>query len=336
MAFKLNIVQQTNNDESGNRSERKAVDYDALNKHVVDAANPKKPGAVRSIPGVISSIIDLGIQERDDIIVDYSEQDAKRAGAEEFDDKGKRKLRIPQKPKQQIAMTVDFPQILVDKGQFFGSNDGPLPLRILLNGEFGFRDGAGVWVPIVAKPYTLSESRNDDGSWSIQPQNNLYKLAEACDLLDEKGNFSKENVGDLLGKVAQFSIRVYLRQSGDRSYLTEEIKLAGPVAEGVSIPDFDESLLGGVNFTGGNDPKDIKNLRKCVRNSIKRAKNYAGSGIQKEIEALEASFGQSSGGESKSATTHQKAPVSKPVTPPEEDNWEEDEELLPFSEEMPF
>ncbi len=52
--FKLNVAQSQKN-----TSEKSNVDYDSLNEHIVAQCRAVKP---RSIPGVISGIIDLGIQ----------------------------------------------------------------------------------------------------------------------------------------------------------------------------------------------------------------------------------------------------------------------------------
>lgn len=333
-------------EREGSTRERKEIDYAALNEHIVAAAgNDKK----RSLPGVISGIIDLGIQERPNIDAAWSEADAAKEGAEEFKDaKGARMLSIPQKPARQVALTVDFPTIVVDKGQFFGESK-PLPLRLLLNGEFGVRVD-GVWVPIVQRGYTLGDRPHDDARklWGLDKKNILYRIADAASLLDENGMFEWKRVGELLGAVAQFEIRVYMKPGKEKSYFTEEIRLAGAVPEGVPIPTFDESILYGINLDEENDPAALKQLRKSVKNTIKRAKNYEGSVIQKELEALEErsqnaraseASGSSRGENKPSVAPATPKPAAKPAPkksaapppPAKEANWEDEEEdALPF------
>ena len=142
MSFKFNATKTTTT-EGGNKKE---VDWSALNEHVIKAAGTATKS--RSIPGVISGIYDLGEQNRGDAESDVSEEEfkqrfpeydgsdsskelicSKRAGSYFKDEGGKTFYCYPQKAVQQVAIAVDFPQILVDKGQFFGKSH-PLPSRL--------------------------------------------------------------------------------------------------------------------------------------------------------------------------------------------------------------
>lgn len=317
MAFKLNVTTTTQN--SG--GERKEVDWNALNNHVIEAAKTaKKP---RSIPGVISGIYDLGEQNREDAEIEFKgtpEEEAKiieekPATYFETNSEGKRMMRYPQKPVQQIAVAVDFPQVIVDKGQFFG-NSNPMPLRMLLNGEFTLSDGTR----IVARPYSIVETKfKDEKKWAFAKNNGIHKLADACELLDDKGLFTKDRIGELLGKVALFQFRVYMKPSKkdpSKSYFTEEIKLAGLIPEGVEVPEFDESILHGVNLYGENDEEAVKQLRATVRNTIQRANNYEGSDIKVMFDA-NAPQGQAS--ETKSDDTPPKLQADTGIEPNLED-----------------
>lgn len=286
MAFKLNVTTTTQN--SG--GERKEVDWNALNTHVIEAAKTAKKA--RSIPGVISGIYDLGEQDREDAEIEFKgtpEEELKIIEEKpltyfENDRDGKRVMRYPQKPVQQIAIAVDFPQVLVDKGQFFG-NSNPLPLRLLLNGEFTLTDGTR----IVGRPFSIVETKfKDEKKWAFAKNSGIHKLADAVEILDDKGLFTKDRIGELLGKVALFQFRVYMKpnkKDPSKVYFTEEIKLAGLVPEGVEIPEFDESILHGVNLYGENDEEAVKQLRATVRNTIQRANNYEGSDIKALFDA---------------------------------------------------
>lgn len=286
------VTTTTTTTEGGNRP---AVEWDKLNAHVVEAAGG---GKTRSLPGIISGLIDLGEQNLEDaehVFVGTAEDELAETAAraatyfkDGFDDKGKacRLKCYPQKPVQQLAVMVDFPQVQVDKGQFFG-NSNPLPLRMLLNGEFTL---PGEKVKVVGRPYNIRETNHAEKGqkpmWAFAKNNGIHKLADACGILDSNGLFKKERIGELLGKVAQFQFQVYMKpgKTGG-SFFTESIKLAGMVPEGVAVPEVPEGILHGVNLYSANDEDAVKQLRVAAKNTIKRANNYAGSPLSKLLEA---------------------------------------------------
>lgn len=321
------VTTTTSTTAGGNRRE---VDWDALNQHVIDAAKTAEKS--RSIPGVISGIIDLGEQDLEDaeqVFVGTPEQEAKlieEKPATYFkdgvDDKGKpcRLKCWPQKPVQQVCITVDFPQVMVDKGQFFG-NSQPQPLRLLLNREFTL---PGDKVKIVASPYNIRETKYDDGTWAFAKNNGLHKLADACGILDSKGYFTKARIGELLGKVAQFQFQVFMKPSKNGgSFFQENIKLVGMVPEGVTLPDVSEVPLYGINLYAPNDPAAIKQLRANIKNHIKRANNYEGSVLKGELEALEA-------GNAPQATPAAKPEGVAPATPAKAEDDDSFDDDAPF------
>lgn len=283
MSFDLAVTTTT---QTSGGSNRKEVDWDGLNSHVVEAAGTAKKA--RSIPGVVSGIIDLGEQERPDFEEEFKgDEDARQKAVAEdplmyFKEEGGKTFKCrPQKPVQQIAVTVDFPTVLVDKGQFFAESN-PLPLRLLLNGEFMLGGER-----IVGKGYSITEKKYDDGTWAFAKNNMIHRLAEACELLDDNGYFTKNRIGELLGKVAQFQFRVYMKPSKkdkSKTYFTEEIKLVGVVPEGIPVPEVPDGILYGVNMTRENNEDAIKQLRVSVRNTIKKALNYEGSVLQTELD----------------------------------------------------
>ncbi len=303
--FKLNVARtERNESRSASREERPKVDYDALNAHIIAASGTAKKK--RSLPAIISQIVDLGIQERRPYEGEWTEKDAAKPGAEEFTVRGKRMIRVPMKPVQQVAIMVDIPGVLVDKGQFYGDASNPLPLRLSLNGEFGYRDNDNKWVRIIDRGYILSEVRDDKNVWALSKLNGLHKLADAAGILDDDGYFQKERVGELLGKAVQVEFRVYMKPGKDgKEFFTEEVKLVGAVPEGITVPDYDFDLIGGVNLNGENDEKTVKQLRVAYKNTIRRASNYPGSDIQK---LLEASTSPSS---ERPATTHAATPSNE-------------------------
>ena len=280
MTFKLNVekTQRTNTDGG----ERREIDFDALNEHI--ATQCKAPLAKpRSIPGYISGIIDLGIQKQEDYDGPADPNRTYPSGAEFYKHEGKSFVKYERKPVQQVALTVDFPQILVDYEKFFSGTSNPKPMRFLLNGEFSVKDGDR-YVKIVGRGFALSETKHDDGVWAFAKNSQLYKLAAAAGVLRDNGHFKAEDVGNLLGQVCQFEISAYLKEASGKRFLNERIKLAGVVPEGISIPEIDSNLLYGVNVNGDNDPEVIKRLRLSLKNTIRRAVNYRGSKIQELLD----------------------------------------------------
>lgn len=314
----------------------RVIDWDGLNSHVIEMA--KTQDKARSVPGVISGIIDLGEQNLEDAEQPFVGDAAAEAAAiadkpatyfkDGFDDKGKpARLKCwPQKPVQQMAVTIDFPQVMVDKGKYFG-NSNPQPLRLLLNREFTL---PGDKTKIVASPYNIRETKHDLGNgkttWAFAKNNGLHKLADACGLLDANGLFTKNRIGKLLGKVAQFQFQVFMKpgKTAGTSYFTEVVKLVGMVPEGVPLPEAPEGTLYGVNLYAANDAEAVKQLRVCIKNHIKRANNYEGSILKGELEALEGGHAQQAAPQEPAAKPQGIAP-SAPA--PEDDNFDED---VPF------
>lgn len=326
------FVTTTTNQNSG--GERREVDWNGLNSHVIEMA--KTEAKARSVPGIISGIIDLGEQNLEDaeqVFVGTAEDEAKAIAdkpatyfKDGFDDKGK-EVRLkcwPQKPCQQMAVTVDFPQAMVDKGKFFG-NSNPQPLRLLLNREFTLSDKTKV----VASPYNIKETKHDIGGnktvWAFAKNNGLHKLADAVGILDANGLFTKNRIGELLGKVAQFEFRVFMKpgKQAGTSYFTEQVKLVGMVPEGIQLPEAPEGTLYGVNLYAQNDPEAVKQLRVCIKNHIKRANNYEGSILKGELEGSEA--GNASSEAAPAAKPQGIAPKAAPAA--EDDDFDDD---VPF------
>ena len=291
MSFVFNVEGNGNSQVSNDN--RPKVDWEALNQHVIDAAGTQNESKAEI--GIITGIIDLGLQVQEDARMEWkgdaaSEEEELAKNPNQYfetlpNDKGvpTRYKRWQVKPCQQVAITVDFPSILVNKGQFFGDeNAQPLPLRMLLNGEFYLKDVGKV----VGKPYNIKEVKQADGSWAFKNNTQLHKLAAATGVLNEKGFFKPGMLGNLIGKAALFDIQVFLKKGSDgKSYFNENIKLSGKIPQIMvpMIPEIDKSLLFGVNFKGEQDTAVLKNLRQSVINTMKQAVNFEGSDIQKAL-----------------------------------------------------
>lgn len=278
-------------------SERVKVDYDALNAYMIKVCGG---GKKRSLPGVISGIYDLGLQKLNDAAIDVTDAEwlkrnpefdgdvngeaakaiiarTKREDVrfEEFE--GKMCFRYKQNPVQQVAVAVDFPQILVDKGPHFGAESKPLPLRLILNGEFK---------QLVQRPYNLRSMNHakagEKAKWALAKNNNLHKLAAAVEILDSDGLFKAERLDELLGKVAQFEIQVFMKgaDSQKKGFYTETINLAGIVPEGMPLPEMPEGVtLALVQMWDADlDKTAALEARACIKNHQRQALNFVGDG----------------------------------------------------------
>jgi hypothetical protein len=303
---------QFNAPKSAARSERTSnVDYDLLNEAIFLATTA---GKKKSIPGYVTGIYDLGIQNREDAEEEYNPTKSYPEGFSVYAEGGKDMVRYPRKPCRTVALAIDFPQYQVDYSLHCTGESAPVPYRMLLNGTWGvFDEKEGKKVQTVTG-FPLTLMKDDNGSWGVAKNSKLHALAEACEVLDEKGRFLPENLGLLLGKVAQFQVEVSLTPSkdGSRKYLNERIKLAGVVPEGLPVPELDPSLIHGLNFFGANDPDMVKKIRKVVKGTVKRAIDYPDSDIKKVIDTIEASNGNPS---PSSAKPPSPAPAPTPKPP---------------------
>ena len=273
-------------------SAKKEIDYDALNQYVVETANLQER---ETLVGVVAGIVDLGTQEQPDAEVvfkgdsdDEAEEIRKSPNTyfkDGFDPQTRKPARLkcwPQKPVQSVAIAVDFPDIIVDKGQFFG-NSNPMPLRMWLGGTF-YIEGKGM---LVARPTPLKVVNIDKDApkpkWSFSPLHLFYKMAVAAKLIKPGEAFLPASIDQLVGKAFQFEAQVFFKESKGKKYYTEYIKYVGGLGRGQSADELEETFL--VQFNKKNSEESLKQLRNHVINTIKNAQNYEGSAIQKQLES---------------------------------------------------
>jgi hypothetical protein len=289
MSFEFIVESVVQNETNADRPK---VDFDALNRYMFEEIS--KFSDEPQI-GYVSGVIDLGLHTQEDAKMEFkgTEEDEAAELAKNplqyFEtlpnDKGvpTRYKRWAVKPCQQVALTIDFPQIQLDKGSFFGETEKVThPLRLLLNGEFYIK-GVG---KTVGKPYALKEVKQDDGSWAFKNNTQLHKLAAATGSLDDKGFFKPAHLGKLLGKAALFEIGAELNKVGDKTFYNEKVKLNGkaPSIMLKGAEPLDPKYVYGVNFKGVQNPEVLKMLRVSVKNTMRQALNYAGSDLQKAME----------------------------------------------------
>ena len=324
---------------SSSGKQKSEVDFDALNRYVVEASGLENREV---LVGVVSSIVDLGTQAQEDAAVVFtgSEEDeaaeiAKNPntyfedGIDPNDPKRKKQVRLkrwPQKPVQSVAISVDFPDIMLNKGQFFGNDTGEeKPLRLWLGGSFYIPE-VGM---VVGRPTPLKVTKNTKDQWSFNKKHLFYQMASAAKLIDPSKDeaFLPKDIDKLVGKAFCFEAQVFFKESKGKEYYTEYIKFVSGLGRGQKAPDC-EVAKNLIQFNQDNDPEALKELRNHVKNTIKRASNYEGSKIQKQLEVLydsnqkdtpqddDSDFADDGNGGSVNVPEKAKTPPKKVVKPP--------------------
>ena len=264
-----------------------AIDWKTVNAERADIFDTKYKA--KSRVGIISGIIDLGIQpvddghKKSDVALEDEAKFIEENPTNYFDDvvvdfktkKTERHVFWPQKPQRAVALTVDFPQFQYD----WGGEIGKKPFRFLLNGEFILKGKKRSDI-IVGRTYDLKETTKDFAPrWSLAKNSLLYKAAVATNVIKVDEPFTKQQIGELIGKAALFEVRFWLEDG----YANEKISFKGEVPEGMTVPEIDESLLYYINLDGENDASAVKQLRKSIKNTIKNSVSYQGSKLQEQF-----------------------------------------------------
>ena len=271
-----------------NAQDRPKVDWAGMNADIVETAGLQE---VETIVGKIAGIYDVGIQPQPDAQYEWTgtpEEEAEETAKDpnvyfedrkDYQDGGKvkRYKMKPVKAAQSVVFAIDLPQVIVDKGKWFGNSD-PKPLRLLLGGEFTPAAGK----TIAAKPQALTMRKNDktNNQWSMPFNSTVYKMAVAAKLIKQGDPFLPNRLDELLGKTMQFKVQVYLK---DGKYYTEKCAFAASLSRGQAEPEYDESLLHMIQFNVENKEEDLKQLRNSVKNTMRNAENFAESKIKDQI-----------------------------------------------------
>lgn len=303
---------------SQNEGTKKEVDYNALNEYVVETAGLQSP---ETLVGVVSGLVDLGTQKQEDAetVFNGTPEDEEAAIAEKpntyfkngIDPATRKAIRYkcwPQKPIQSVAIAVDFPDIMLDKGQFFGDDSGTKkPLRLWLGGEFW--NGTA---KVVAKPIPLRMGKDTKGRWSFNNKHTFFKMAVASKLIAPDGVFLPQDIDKIVGKAFQFEVQVYMKAGKDgKSYFTEKITFKAALGRGQEAPELPVKPFV-VQFNETNDEQSLKELRYHIVNTIKNAINYEGSPIQKQLEAARGGYSKQ---DEKEDDAEEDTPPEPKVTP---------------------
>lgn len=329
--------------QSAGTGEKNLVDFDALNQYVVDTCKLQRAEALVGVVSVIVDLgtqkqNDAQYKlEGEDAALTIEQLNAKyanelklwadhevvlatadpknppktpRGAIRKFDtayDSDAKAWKIhkfvPQDPRQSIAIAVDFPDIMLDKGKFFGEAEpNPKPLRLWLGGQYWHKHLSKM---LIQNVIPLKEINDDKRGWTMNPKSSVYKMAVDSQIITDAEAFKPANVDALLGKSLQFKVQVFMnpdKKDPKKSYYTEKIAYAAGLGRGQQPHTIDETFL--IQFNQPNDPKALKELRGVVVNTIMQATNFEGSVIQKQLQEVR-------GGSATTATP--KATDAKPV-----------------------
>ena len=110
-------------------------------------------------------------------------------------------------------------------------------------------------------------------------------MAVGAKIIKNGEAFLPERVDELIGKSLQFAAQVFFKESKGKQYYTEYVNFVGALGRGQKEA---EQLTTPyvIEFTKENPEEAIRNLSSHVVNTMKRASNFEGSAIQKQIEAF--------------------------------------------------
>lgn len=219
----------------------------------------------------VSLIVDLGEQNRPD-----------------FEDEKTGETK-PQKPCQQVAIFADLVNDTVD----YGGTIGKQHYRLLLNKQFA---GEITGINFMFVPPKDAKGKIIEGKgWQLHPANLMTKLAKAVNKPDiiESGDIEQ-----LLDCPFMAQVEVKEKDSGKQNDKGEPIIYRNVNYKGCSevpLDDDDEPMQVAelnteakcITFQNAK-VEDIKFIRKKLIDMIKLANDYAGSNMEKAIQAFEA------------------------------------------------
>lgn len=339
MAFKTSAVTTTSNN-----SDRPQVDFDALNEFVAEQVGCQQP---ETLNGVLTGIIDLGNQKLPDAeydvdsgdesltvkeLTDKYSADIESGKISKFDivkdwstrpPKEVIKKFVPQKDRQCISYCVDFPDVMLDKGKFFGENSEPKPLRLYFGGQYynTFSKKMMVQNLLPLKITNIAKDPQNSKVWSLSPKSQLHKMAVAAKLINTGDAFLPDNIDELLGKTLQFKVQIGFNEKGDKKYYFEKLSFLGAIQR--KDKPFEDVPVFLIQMDEENDPEALKGLRKHIINTMEMSTNFEGSALQKQLlEVRPNSFKDNSGSPSVVKKEESKAPVdTKSDDSNDDDEW---------------
>lgn len=286
--------------QSSEGGDKNQVDFEALNKYVVETAQLQEG---ETLVGYVSGIYDLGTQVLPDseYKVDKGDEEltigeltdkyqdkidngeiTKFAIAYDVDTKSNIiKKFVPQKDRQAVVYSVDFPDIMLDKAPFFGAESNPQPLRLYYGGEWWDKPSSKM---VVSSVIPLKKTKDDKIGWTMHPLSQLYKMAVASKIITKADAFQPEMIDQLLGKSLQFKAQVFFNEKDGKEYYNERLNFVGALARGQEEVEAGKTSL--IMFHAENDETQLRELRKHIINTMARATNFQGSPIEAQLVKL--------------------------------------------------
>lgn len=310
------------------------VDWDGLNSHVASTVQEVlgcEEGTPSSAIAIISGIVDYGKHQDPERVEPMDEGDASaKKWKADMVSKGKAENRdgmfhYQAPPCQEVGFYVDFPSVIVDKGQFFGDSN-PAPYRVLLGGVFKGEP---------AQKTKVQGYPNDKNVWVFSDKSRATKLAKSAKLKDLKDGFAQNRLLELIGQPLVFSVEVFVNEAG---FLQEKITTPAPIMVGTPVPEYNEDLLFYVGMNEDNEDGYIKVLTKPVKEYCKSALDYEGSKLCNQLTSLEESQQSNNSdqgkGSPKQEKPRQEAPVKQESVPQSTPTYEDTD--LDFDSDIPF
>lgn len=281
------------------------VDWKALSDHQLEVIGTETKSRIFRISG----LVDLGEQERKPFEEPYDEGKKEHIEALSPEDNRGAKLvigkhpktgaqcemiSIPQRPAQQVAIVLDYPELMINYGKFFGKEDEFKPYREVYGGTFFL---TGEKLSILGRGISLNCMADDKApsGYAYSKLNMISKFATAIGK-NPTGTLDQDfDLAELIGGVGVITTGMKVTQKGDKTFTNFWAKDPSPKHEMIPVPEINVPTFG-ISFQGGNDPEMLKQLNAPTKNTIKRALNYEGSAIQKELEALEGGNTSNQGG----------------------------------------
>lgn len=287
MSVQFEVYNASGDVVSGNVGDGKRVEWDALNNYIVETCGLQDGD---TLVGYISALYDLGIQTPADseyVFTGTQEDEAAEIAKNPSvyfkdgldDNKAPARLKCaPSKPFQHVTFAVDFPEIMLDKGKFFGDDGGAKPLRLYLGGDFWMGKEIG---KVVQNPFSMKNTTKT-GAWSFDSKATIYKMAVGAKLIKDGEPFESKRIGELLGKSLQWKVKIDLSESKGKFYLNQKIGYAAGLGRGQqSIEPVMELVY--VGFNKDNDAQAVNEIPSHIVNTMKRASNFEGSKLQQQL-----------------------------------------------------
>ena len=275
------------------------VDWKEINQHVVDTAQVQTP---ETLIGVVSVIADMGVHEQEpaayESFLSPAEEtaalnawEAPFLGAERFwfedvrqEDGSIKRCKRWKVYTQEVAIAIDFPDIIVDKGQFFGESK-PLPLRLWLGGDVYEPELRTMRTGGVKLSYNR-ERDSDSKERTLHKLSTIRKMAVAAKVVTADEMITQRTIGkvfgDLIGKALQFSIQVSFDKG---KYYNESCKAPTALGRGQVAPECPTTpyILG---LFSENNEEAVSHLPSKVITRMRMTGEWEKSNLKAQLEAI--------------------------------------------------